>query len=256
MARARRSRRLRARRTRASRRAGRAPRRASARAPASTRRGRAPARRRGSSSGPSTLNTVRVASSRRTGAAWRIAGWCACAKRKPKPSSSIDRSIFSGGSSSRKPSASSTSAEPVCDDAERLPCFATAAPAAAVDEGRRGRDVVRVRAVASRADDVDEVGARRTHAHDVLAHRLGATRDLVRRLALCAQRDEEAGDLGLRRLAGHDLAHRRAGVVAREVVTVQQARDDLLDHSFLSIRVSAPSGVRWLSARVNRRAAS
>ena len=33
--------------------------------------------------GPSTLNTVRVASSRRTGAAWRIAGWCEGANMKP-----------------------------------------------------------------------------------------------------------------------------------------------------------------------------
>ena len=74
---------------------------------------------------------MRAASSRRTGAAWRIAGWCACANRKPKPSSSIDRSIRSGASSRSNPSASSTSAAPVAEDAARLPCFATPAPAAA-----------------------------------------------------------------------------------------------------------------------------
>ena len=50
---------------------------------------------------------------------------------KPKPSSSIDCAIRSGGSSSSKPSDSSTSAEPACDETERLPCFATPAPAAA-----------------------------------------------------------------------------------------------------------------------------
>src|SRR5204863_9757863 len=60
-----------------------------------------------------------------------MAGWCACANRKPKPSSSIDRSIRSGGSSSSKPSASSTSADPELDETARLPCFATPAPAAA-----------------------------------------------------------------------------------------------------------------------------
>ena len=50
---------------------------------------------------------------------------------KPKPSSSIDRSIRSTGCSSEKPSASSTSAEPEADETARLPCFATPAPAAA-----------------------------------------------------------------------------------------------------------------------------
>ena len=49
----------------------------------------------------------------------------------PKPSSSIDRAIRSGDSSSSKPSASSTSAEPHADETARFPCFATAAPAAA-----------------------------------------------------------------------------------------------------------------------------
>ncbi len=114
------------------------------------------------------------------------------------------------------------------------------------DEGRRGRDVVRVRAVAAGADDIDDVGALRVDAEDVLAHRLGAARDLVRRLALRAQRDEEAGDLRLRRLAAHDLAHRRARLVARQVVAVEQARDDRLDHSrpARKLRASAgPSGV-------------
>ena len=39
---------------------------------------------------------MRAANSFRTGAAWRMAGWCAGAKRKPKPSSSIERSIRAG----------------------------------------------------------------------------------------------------------------------------------------------------------------
>ena len=50
---------------------------------------------------------------------------------KPKPSSSIERAIRSGGCSSLNPSASSTSAEPEADETARLPCFATPAPAAA-----------------------------------------------------------------------------------------------------------------------------
>ncbi len=114
------------------------------------------------------------------------------------------------------------------------------------DERRRGRDVVRVRAVSACADDVDDVGALRRDAEDVLAHRLGAAGDLVRRLALRAQRDEEAGDLRLRRLAAHDLAHRRARLVAREVVAVEQTLDHGLDHSRPSRKLRAstgPSGV-------------
>ena len=192
-------------------------------------------------SGPSTLNTVRVASSRRTGAAWRIAGWCACAKRKPKPSSSIDRSILSGGSSSWKPSASSTSAEPVCDDAARLPCFATAAPAAAVTSAA-AVEMLYVFAPSPPVPTTSTMSVRvGLDAEDVLAHRLGAAGDLVRRLALRAQRDEEAGDLGLRRLAGHDLAHRLARLVARQVVAVEQALDDRLDHAIADSRTVAPS---------------
>ena len=89
---------------------------------------RAPA---GFVSGPSTLKTVRVATSRRTGAAWLIAGWCSGANMKPKPSSSIDSAMRSAGRSSRNPSASSTSAEPDADETARFPCLATAAPAAA-----------------------------------------------------------------------------------------------------------------------------
>src|SRR5438105_4937622 len=68
---------------------------------------------------------------RRTAAACSIAGWGAGAKRKPKPSSSIDRAIRTAGSSSSKPSASSTSAEPDADETARFPCLATPAPAAA-----------------------------------------------------------------------------------------------------------------------------
>ena len=90
------------------------------------------------------------------------------------------------------------------------------------DERGSGRDVVRVRAVAAGAHDVDEIGAGGADTEDVLAHRLGAAGDLVRRLALRTQRDEEAGDLHLRRVAGHDHGHRLARLVAREVVAVEQ----------------------------------
>ena len=114
------------------------------------------------------------------------------------------------------------------------------------DERRSGGDVVRVRAVPARTDDVDDVGPLRPDVEDVLAHRLRAAGDLVRCLSLRAQGDEEAGDLGLRRVPGHDLAHRRARLVPREVVAFEQPGDDLLDHSrpARKLRASAgPSGV-------------
>ncbi len=47
------------------------------------------------------------------------------------PASSARAATRSGGRSSRTPSASSTSAEPDWDDAERLPCLTTRAPAPA-----------------------------------------------------------------------------------------------------------------------------
>ena len=49
----------------------------------------------------------------------------------PKPSRSIDSAMAAGGRSMAMPSASSTSAEPLCELAARLPCLATAAPEAA-----------------------------------------------------------------------------------------------------------------------------
>ena len=119
-------------------------------------------------------------------------------------------------------------------------------PRGGSDERGRRRDVVRVRPIAAGADDVDEIGARGADAQHVLAHRLGAAGDLLRRLALRPQRDEKAGDLRLRRVAGHDHGHRPARLVPRQVVAVEQPRDRLLDHSFPSrkFRASAgPSGV-------------
>ena len=50
---------------------------------------------------------------------------------KPTPTVSTERAICSGARSSFAPSASSTSALPLREDTERLPCFATFAPAAA-----------------------------------------------------------------------------------------------------------------------------
>ena len=86
----------------------------------------------GLASGPRKLKVVGVPSSRRTGAAKRIAGWKRWAKQKPMPTSRTQRPTPSGPRSMTTPSDSSTSTDPHFEDAARPPCFATRAPAAAV----------------------------------------------------------------------------------------------------------------------------
>ncbi len=90
----------------------------------------APARA-GLVSGPSRLNVVPMPSSRRATAACRIAGWKVAAKQKVMPASSATSATRAGVRSSRIPSCSSTSAEPDFDEADRLPCLTTRAPAPA-----------------------------------------------------------------------------------------------------------------------------
>jgi len=89
---------------------------------------RAPA---GFVSGPSRLNAVCPFSSRRARIACRIAVCAACAKKNPIPICSSASPIRSSEISIRTPSASSTSAEPARELIDRLPCFATRAPAPA-----------------------------------------------------------------------------------------------------------------------------
>ncbi len=101
-----------------------------------------------------------------------------------------------------------------------------------------------MRPVAAGPGGVDEIVAARPHRQDVCAHRFGAARDLVRRLALGAQRHEEAADLCGGRLAGHDLAHHLARVLAAEVAAVEQLLECGLDHPVRKFRaISRPSGV-------------
>ena len=151
-----------------------------------------------------------------------------------------------GGSSSRKPSASSTSAEPVCDEAERLPCFATAAPAAAVTRAA-AVEMLYVFAPSppvptTSTRSVRDGFTRRTcsriaSAQPAISSAVSPfTRSATRKPAICAC---VASPAMISR-------HRRAGLVAREVVAVEQPRERVLDHSFPSrkLRASAgPSGV-------------
>ncbi len=70
-------------------------------------------------------------SSRRGTAACRRAGWKAAAKQKVIPACSPTLATAVADRSSRMPRASSTSAVPALEDAERLPCLTTGAPAPA-----------------------------------------------------------------------------------------------------------------------------
>ena len=121
------------------------------------------------------------------------------------------------------------------------------------DERGRGRDVERPGAVASGPGRVHEIGARGPDDEHVLAHRLGATGDLVGGLALDPQRDEKRSDLRGRRLAGHDRVHHVARVLLAQVAPVHQLGDGALDHaasrklriSCGPIGVSTDSGWNW-----------
>ena len=90
------------------------------------------------------------------------------------------------------------------------------------DDRRRGGDVERLRRIAAGPDHVDEIGPGHVHRGHVRPHRLGAARDLVRRLALRPERDEESCDLHRGRVTGHDLAHHRAGLLPGQVGAVEQ----------------------------------
>src|SRR5262245_9061876 len=88
-----------------------------------------PAGRAGFVRGPRKLNTVGMPISLRGTAAWAIAGWKTGANMNAMPHSRRHRATPSGGSATLTPSASSRSADPHREDAARLPCFATTAPA-------------------------------------------------------------------------------------------------------------------------------
>ena len=74
---------------------------------------------------------VRMPISRRTGAAYFMAGWKCWANRKPTPMLSMQVCTNAGGTARLMPNSSNTSAEPDLLVTERLPCLATATPAPA-----------------------------------------------------------------------------------------------------------------------------
>ncbi len=87
--------------------------------------------RAGFDSGPMKLKTVGMPSSARTGPAWRMAGWKARAKQKPRPASTTQRVTPAPSRSMPTPSASSRSNEPLVEVALRLPCLQMCTPAPA-----------------------------------------------------------------------------------------------------------------------------
>mmetsp|Transcript_45474 Transcript_45474/g.97436 ORF Transcript_45474/g.97436 Transcript_45474/m.97436 type:complete len:201 (+) Transcript_45474:646-1248(+) len=77
------------------------------------------------------LKTVRMPISRRAGPTYFIAGWYDRANKKQKLLASSTPGTRSGITSSFAPSASRISAAPLFDEAARLPCLTTLAPAPA-----------------------------------------------------------------------------------------------------------------------------
>ena len=74
------------------------------------------------------LKTVRTPSALRTGTTFFMAGWKPGANMKAMPASERHRSTPVADRAILTPSSSSTSAEPHCDETDRLPCLATFAP--------------------------------------------------------------------------------------------------------------------------------
>ncbi len=75
---------------------------------------------------------MRVPSSTRTGATWRMEAWWVGANMKPTPASAMQAVTLAGSSPTFTPSAVRTSAAPEREEAARLPCLATGTPQAAV----------------------------------------------------------------------------------------------------------------------------
>ncbi len=113
-----------------------------------------------------------------------------------------------GPSSIATPSASSTSAEPQRDDAARLPCFTTRAPAPAAISAA----IVETFTVPERSPPVPHVSiapSATSHLGAVGTHRAHERGELARGLALRPQRDDEARRLHVGDPAFEDLAECR-----------------------------------------------
>ena len=146
------------------------------------------------------------------------------------PASRTHAATPSGVCSIATPSNSSTSAAPDFDDADRLPCLQTGAPAAAVDDRGHRRHVDRMRAVTAGADDVDAMSARSSSVSGtIVASAIAAEQQPVQfvdRLALGSQRDDESGDLRRRGVAGRISESAAPAALGRDVDSGDERVDD------------------------------
>ena len=144
----------------------------------------------GLANGPRKLNVVRMPSSLRApGMAQRRV--VVRREQESDPDLVDDRGLAPGARSSTTPSASSTSAAPQAEDAARLPCLTTRAPAAAATTAA----IVEMLTVLDRSPPeptMSTAGPGDLDRRGEVEHRVGQSGDLLDRLALAPQRDHEA----------------------------------------------------------------
>ena len=148
------------------------------------------------------------------------------------PTSATQRSTPAGPSSIGTPSASSTSADPHCDDAAAVAVLHDTRARAGRDERGHRRDVDGARAIAAGAAGVDRAvgdGDRASRTGSIVRTIAASSVD---RLALGAQRDGEARGLDVGRAAREDLAERGLDLVGVDVDAPHELgehrRDDLV----------------------------
>ena len=190
--------------------------------PVSCRRTRA-----GLASGPSRLKIVRVPSSTRGPAAWRIEGWWRGANRKAQFAARRISGSRSSGTSTFTPSAASTSAPPVREDSARLPCLATGTPQPATTKVT----AVETFSVPAASPPVPQTSiASGGAATAVIRARMARTAPVISgtvsprtRIAISRR-----ADLRRRRLAGHDDVERGFGVAVGQRLAGGEAGEERL----------------------------
>ncbi len=154
--------------------------------------------------------------------------WKRGAKQKPIPASATQRATPSGPRSITTPRASSRSADPHDDEAARLPCLQTLAPAPATTRAEMVETLIEwLRSppvpTMSTTPSTDGSGTR----SDAAEHGVEQPAHLAGGLPLHAQGHDEPGDLGRGRLAGQHLGHGRPGLGGGEVAPLGQGTEHL-----------------------------
>ena len=202
--------------------------------PGSRRTRPSPARRApaGLVSGPSRLKTVRTPSSRRTGPAWRMAGWWAWREHEAE-ADLVDAvgDVLGRAGRCARPAPPARRPSRSFDDTARLPCLATCAPAAAATSAA---DVEMLKVWAP-SPPVPQVSTRssRCGRAGVTCARIARAQPVISSTVSPFMRsaDQEAGDLGGRGLAAHHLHHRRVRLLGQRSLPLDQRRDRSVDHA-------------------------